>query len=257
MEDFAAVIRGWRRKRHLSQLDLALSAEVSARHISFLESRRAKPSRQMVLRLAEVLEMPRRDRNMLLTSAGFASHYPSLPLDDAAMAQVRAAMEWMISRHAPYPALVMDRLWRLVAINAPAALLMGSLSIREGDSLLDVLCAPDGLRRHIENWPEIGYHTMTRLRMESARAGGIAALDRAAQHLAGLPEIANWRPPPQLPAVVPAIYRAGDLRLSLFSTFAQFSTAEDVALAEMKIEMMFPADPATESLLKALPTAGD
>ena len=256
MLDFAESLKTWRQTRRLSQLALALEAEVSARHLSFLETGRARPSREMVLHLADVLEVPRSDRNALLTAAGFAAHYPEMALDDAAMAPVRQAMDWTISRHAPYPAIVMDRLWRLVALNVPAQMLFGSLGLQEGGSILDVICADEGAAQLIENWPEVGHHLITRLRTESARAGGIEELDRFAARLAEDPAIAGWQPTSAPQAVLPTIYRAGDLRLSLFSTYAQFGTAEEIALSDMKIEMMFPADEATRDLLHKLAPDG-
>ncbi|MDW4548134.1 helix-turn-helix transcriptional regulator [Defluviimonas sp. D31] len=249
MPDFAGEMRAWRWKRRLSQLDLALAAEVSARHVSLLESSRAQPSKAMVLRLAEALSVPRIERNALLCAAGFAPHYPDLPPDDARLAPLRAAMERTIARHEPYPAVIMDRLWRLVALNRPAAMIFTPLGLGPGSSLLDAL--PDAAR-HIENWAEVGYHTMLRLRAESLRAGGLDALDRAAGTLSRDPAVAGWIPAETVPAVLPTIYRAGELRLSLFSTYAQFGTAEEVTLADLKIEMMFPADDPTRAILDGL-----
>jgi hypothetical protein len=205
----------------------------------------------MVLRLAEVLAVPRADRNALLAAAGFASRFPQLALDAAEMEPVRAAMDWTIRRHEPYPAAVMDRLWRIVALNGPARMLFAPLGLSEGASLLEAVRA-DAPARFIENWGEVGHHMMTRLRMESARSGGIAELDSTAAHLARDPAVADRAAPDRPSPVLPTIYRAGDLRLSLFSTYAEFGTAEEIALAEMKIELMFPADEATASALCAL-----
>ncbi|MDI3335974.1 helix-turn-helix domain-containing protein [Defluviimonas aestuarii] len=249
MRDFSDEMRLWRKKRHLSQLDLALAADVSARHVSFLESRRAKPSKAMVLKLAEALGVPRAERNTLLTAAGFAPHYPDLPPDHASLAPLRAAMERTIARHDPFPAVIMDRLWRLIALNRTASVLFAPLGLGPGGSLLDALPQAAAF---IENWAEVGWHTMQRLCAESARAGGLSALDRAAEALSRDPVVAGWTPPVRMPAVLPTIYRAGGLRLSLFSTYAQFGTAEEVTLADMKIEMMFPADAETEAVLTAL-----
>ncbi len=256
MQDFAQALKGWRQSRRLSQLALSLEADVSARHIAFLETGRARPSRQMVLRLAEVLNLPRGEGNALLAAAGFAAHYPSHRLDAAEMERVRAAMDWTIRRHAPYPALVMDRLWRLVALNRPATTLFGALGLGEGSSLLDAVATGLG-QKAIENWAEVGHHTLRRLRAESTRAGGIAELDAAAEALARDPDVAGWEPEGQPTAVIPTIYRSGDLRLALFSTYAQFGTAEEVALEEMKIELMFPADAQTDAMLRALTPDGE
>src|SRR5690606_28095237 len=144
MTDFAPALRDWRQTRRLSQMALALDAGVSARHLAFLETGRARPSRGMVLRLAQALAVPRAGQNALLAAAGYAAHDPALPLDGDEMAQVRAAMDWTIRRHAPYPALVMDRLWRLVALNPVAARMFGAVGIGPGDSLLDLMQASPG-----------------------------------------------------------------------------------------------------------------
>jgi transcriptional regulator with XRE-family HTH domain len=252
MNAFPQALKTWRHTRRLSQLALATEAAISSRHVSFLETGRARPSRGMVLHLADVLAVPRAGRNALLTAAGFAPAYPAHTLDDDAMAPVREAIDWTIARHAPYPAVVMDRLWHLVSLNRPATQLFAGLGLGPGDSLLDAIMAPDGPSRFIENWPEVAYHTLLRLRAESAAGGGISVLDAAADHLAADPAIAAWQPPDILPAIVPTIYNAGGLRLSLMSTYAQFGTAEEVALADMKIELMFPADPQTRDLLQRL-----
>jgi transcriptional regulator with XRE-family HTH domain len=252
MQTFAHALKHWRHTRRLSQLDLAMNADISARHLAFLETGRARPSRGMLLHLAEVLALPRAARNRLLHLAGFAPVYPELPLDDATLAPVRAAMDWTITRHAPYPAVIMDGLWRLAALNAPATTLFAAMSLGPGDSLLDAIRAPGGATALIENWAEVGYHMMIRLRSESAAAGGIAELDRTADHLARDPGIRGWQPPAELPAIVPTVYAAQGLRLSLFSTYATFGSAEHITLRDMKIELMFPADDATRTALLTL-----
>lgn len=252
MRDFPQALKDWRHARRLSQLQLASEAAVSPRHIAFLETGRARPSRGMVLRLAEVLGLPRAEQNTILTTAGFAPQFPVLALDAAEMAQVRQAMDWTIRRHAPYPALIMDRLWRIVALNGPAARLFGPAGFAAGVSVLDALSDLSLFQGLIENWVEVGHHTLLRLRSESVRAGGIAALDAAATLLAADPAIAAFRPRATGSVVIPTIYRLGERRLPLFSTYAQFGSAEEVALAEMKIELMFPADAGAEAFLRGL-----
>ena len=249
MHDFPTALRTWRHTRRLSQLDLACEADVSPRHLAFLETGRSRPSRGMVVRLAQVLGLPRGDQNGLLTLAGFAPQFPSLPLDDAEMGQVRQAMGWMIDRHAPYPALILDRLWRIVALNGPAQRLFGPAGFAEGSSLLAALATPDVFAALIENWVEVGHHTLLRLKAESARAGGIAELDRTVAALVANPAIAAFQPGTTGRAVLPTIYRLGTQRLALFSTYAQFGSAEEVSLSDMKIELMFPADTAATALL--------
>jgi transcriptional regulator with XRE-family HTH domain len=252
MQDFPTALRHWRRTRRFSQLDLASEAEVSPRHLAFLETGRSRPSRGMVLRLAEGLGLPRGDQNGLLAAAGFAPQFPVLPLGAEEMAQVRAAMGWMIDRHAPYPALVLDRLWRIVALNGPADRLFGPVGFAEGVSLLDALADPAVFAQVIENWVEVGHHTALRLKAESARSGGIAALDRAVAALLANPEIAAHQPRATGRAILPTVYRMGDRRLAMFSTYAQFGAAEEVALSDMKIELMFPADAEAKAVLESL-----
>ncbi len=249
MQDFPVVLKDWRRARRLSQLQLSVEAGVSSRHLAFLETGRARPSRGMVLRLAEVLGLPRAEANGMLGAAGFSAQFPALGLDAAGMAEVRGAMDWTINRHAPYPAVIMDRLWRIVALNGPADLIFGPAGFRVGSSLLEAMVDLSVFAALIENWEEVGHHTLLRLRSESARAGGIKALDRAAAALVAEPRIAGFQAKGPARAVVPTIYRAGAARLALFSTYAQFGSAEEVALADMKIELMFPADAEAEALL--------
>lgn len=243
--DFALTLRRWRAHRRYSQLNLALAANVSARHLACLETGKARPSRAMALTLARALDLPNGDTNRLLEAAGFVAEFPVLPLEATEMAQVRQAMDWTVNRHAPYPALVMDRLWRITALNGPAERLFGGMGFQVGTSLLSVLDGPVHPATFIENWGEVAAHTLARLRMESARAGGIPELDRAAARLARDPALQVPHPTPGRGAVLATIYRAGDLRLSLFSIYAGFGSAEEVSLAEMKIELMFPADAAS------------
>ncbi|WP_306113370.1 MULTISPECIES: helix-turn-helix domain-containing protein [unclassified Roseovarius] len=247
MTGFPHSLKTWRKARRFSQLDLALEADVSARHISFLETGRARPSRDMIGRLGDALELPLDARNQMLTHAGFAARYPQRAWDDAEMAPIRGAIDHMLDCHAPYPAIALDRLWSLVRMNTPAENLFGLMGIGEGDSLLDLLVAEE-LSEVIENWPEVAHHTARRLRTESAAQGGIPALDRVADHLSRVPEPDT----PTLGPVVPAIYRAGDLRLALFATIAQFGTPEDLLLDDLRIELFFPADTASEVALRSL-----
>lgn len=252
MHDFPTTLRHWRHTRRLSQLDLASEAAVSPRHLAFLETGRSRPSRAMVLRLAGVLGLPRGDQNGFLAAAGFAPQFPTLPLAAEEMAQVRAAMGWTIDRHAPYPALILDRLWRIMALNRPAARLFGPAGFVEGASLLEALADAAIFSGLIENWVEVGHHTALRLKAESARAGGVAALDRAVAALLAQPGITAFRPRATGRAVLPTVYRMGEGRLALFSTYAQFGAAEEVALSDMKIELMFPADAGAKAFLQGV-----
>lgn len=246
---FGTHLKDWRGRRRLSQLDLALSANVSARHVAFLETGRSKPSREMVIQLSEALSIPRSDRNAMLQAAGFAQSYRRRDLDHEQMVHVRDAVTWTLQRHDPYPALAVDRHWTLVMANKSATMLLASANIHVGDSMLEAAINSDELRDSIVNWPDVARHIHTRLRTESAYLGGDPILDAAAEKLAI--EIQPLRDTDLLPAIVPTTYRAGNLELSLFSTISQFGTAEDIALADLKIELMFPADDATREMLLA------
>lgn len=247
MTQFPQTLKTWRKARRLSQLNLALEADVSARHISFLETGRARPSRDMITRLGDALHLPLSTRNQMLTHAGFAPRYASREWNADEMAPIRAALDHMLQSHAPYPAFAVDRLWKVIQLNAPASKLFGLLGIAEGSNMLEIVTSPK-LPQFVENWSEVAHHSAQRLRTESAAQGGVPELDATAN------ELAKVAPPtePTTGPVIPTIYRAGDLRLSLFSTIAQFGTAEDVTLDDLKIELFFPADDSTKTALESL-----
>lgn len=247
---FGHVLKEWRGRRRMSQLDLGLTANVSARHVAFLETGRSRPSREMVIQLAEALEIPRPARNTMLNAAGFAPAYRTRALDAPDMDVVREALEWMVARQDPYPALVIDRHWRVVSANRTASMLLGAFGVEAGGSLLDVLTAPGHGAQIFDNWAEAGHHMLTRLRTESAHHGGDPVLDAAAARLADDPDIRGYLPTAPLPPVIPVRYRAGPAVLSFISTIAQFGTAEDIALADLRVELFFPADDATRSFLE-------
>jgi len=246
MSEFPQTLKTWRKARRFSQLALASEADVSSRHVSFLETGRAQPSREMIRRLCEAMQLPLAAQNQLLMHAGFTARYPTHQWDDEDMAPIRAAIEHMLHGHCPYPALALDRLWTILRMNEPAKILFAQLSVGEGDSLLDLMLS-ERLPQQIENWPEVAHHAAQRLRVESSAQGGIARLDEVA-------DILVRTPPPKestLGPVVPTIYRSGSLRLALFATIAQFGTPEDLLLDDLKIELYFPADEATDEVLHA------
>lgn len=249
--EFGTHLKSWRAARRVSQLDLGLSANVSARHISFLETGRSRPSRAMVLALCDELQIPRGARNQLLTAAGLAPAYAARDLDEADMSPVRQAVDWMLDRHDPYPAFALDRRWHVQKMNRTASTLMAGLGLGPGDSLIGALAGNYAFREAIENLDQLVAHTIARLRTEIAHIGGDPVLETAVADLIAL-GVAGPMPDGLLPAFVPTRFRAGGMVLSLFSTLAQFGAAEDVALAEMKIEMMFPADEATRQILAAM-----
>jgi transcriptional regulator with XRE-family HTH domain len=256
MTAFAQSLKAWRSLRRFSQLDLALEAGVSARHLSFLETGRARPSREAVGRLGEALSLPLDARNQLLVQAGFAPRYPARRLDSAAMAPIRQAVEHLLAVHMPWPALALDRLWRVVRMNPAAQVLFAALGVGEGDSLLDLMMSPQ-LPALVENWPEVARHSALRLRTESIAQGGVPELDRACQVLSEAAAAAakprgGIASDPAPGAVVPTILQLGGQRLALFATIAQFGTPEDVTLDDLKIELYFPLDDASASVLRAL-----
>ena len=247
MQPFPESLKSWRKAKRFSQLQLAVEADVSSRHISFLETGRARPSRDMIGRLARAMHLPLHAHNQLLTHAGYAARYSGRRWDGEAMAPIRAAVSHMLQAHAPYPGLAIDRLWTVVQMNRPAQMMFGTLGVREGDSLLDLLTS-GRLPEHVENWPEVAHHAAQRLRTESAAQGGVARLDAVADQLAGVGSAGK----PVDGPVMPTIFRMGETRLSLFTTLAQFGTPEDLALEDLKIELYFPADDTSATLLKAM-----
>jgi hypothetical protein len=164
------------------------------------------------------------------------------------MSAIRAAVDWTLQRHEPYPAIAFDRHWVLVALNNPAATMLATVGLRVGESLLEALLAPDRFRAAITNWPEVAAHMRARLRTESRHLGGDPILERAAEALAS-----EMNPPREaggiLPAILSTTFAVGGVALSFFSTIAQFGSADDIALADLKIELLFPADEATRHVL--------
>ncbi|OSQ44668.1 helix-turn-helix domain-containing protein [Marivita geojedonensis] len=247
MSQFAQFLKTWRAARRLSQLDLALEAEVSARHLSFLETGRAKPSREMVLRLAEALRMPLDARNQMLTHAGFAVRYKVRDWEDADMAPVRQAIAWQLDRNMPYPGLAFDRLWTIRAANPTALALFGAFGMGVGDSMLDLLMS-DTLPQVVENWPEVAHHAAIRLRTEDAALGGVPEFHPVIHHLANVEQPERQTAGP----VIPTVLRMDGLELSMFATISQFGTPEDLLLDDLKLELYFPMDPATEAAFQEI-----
>ena len=247
-ESFPYLLKDWRSRRRVSQLDLGLSANVSARHIAFLETGRSKPSRSMVLQLSEALMIPPAERNALLNAAGFTAAYRRRNLTDPDIKHVYEAVTWTLERHDPFPGLAIDRHWTIVMANKSATMLMAGAGLSVGDSFLQAAVQSPALRAAIVNWPEVARYMATRLRTESVHLGGDPVLDEAAAKLADEVRDADLSVDTTTAAVVTTRYRAGDETLSLFSTIAQFGSAADIALADLKIELMFPADEATRNL---------
>jgi transcriptional regulator with XRE-family HTH domain len=254
------LLRQWRERRRRSQLDLALAAEISARHLSFVETGRARPSRDMLLRLAEQLEVPLRERNHLLLAGGYAPVFGQAPLDAPQLAAVREALGKVLAGHEPYPAVVVDRSWNLVDANAAVAVLLGPTDpalLASPANVLRVSLHPDGMAPRIVNLGEWRAHLFGRLRRQVALTGdaGLAELlDELRAYPCDQPEPEVEVPGPG-DVVVPLRLRHGDQELSFLSIMASFGTPLDVTVAELAIESFFPADPTTGSVLRDLQAA--
>lgn len=250
------LLRDWRRQRRLSQLDLANEAAVSARHLSFVETGRSRPSRELVLHLAERLDVPLRERNTLLLAAGYAPSYAQTPLEAEEMAPVREALDRILAGHEPFPALVVDRWFDVVAANASALAVMSDGAaphlLAPPVNALRVTVHPEGLAPRIVNFGEYATHLIDRLRRELAthRDERVQALH---DELCSYPGVAGSPSPGDTAAAlfVPLVLRTGEGELTFFSTVATFGTARDVTVAELSIESFFPADEATAAVLRA------
>lgn len=257
-----ALLRIWRARRRFSQLDLAGEADVSTRHLSFVETGRAQPSREMLLRLAERLDMPLRERNRLLLAGGYAPIHPERPLNSAAMTAARLAVEAVLSSHDPFPALVVDRHWQLVAANAGVGRLLAGVAPRLLEPPVNVLrlsLDPQGLAPRILNLPEWRHHLLGRLRAEADRSGD-PALTTLHNELSVLPCPVSRTPPgPPSLVAVPLVFAdpaTGEV-LRFLSTTTVFGTATDVTLAELTLECFYPADAATRAALLSGTTQED
>lgn len=253
-------LREWRQRRHLSQLDLASEADISARHLSFLETGRSRPSRDMVLHLAERLEVPLRERNQLLVAAGYAPVFPERKLDDPALHAARQAVDLVLAGHEPYPALAVDRHWQLLAHNRAVPPLLAGIDAALLEPPVNVLrlsLHPNGLAPRIANWAEWRAHLLARLRHQTDLSADPVLTDLL-RELRGYPAPAGVvaGPPPAVPdtgaMVVPLRLTTVAGTLSFISTTTVFGTPVDITLSELALETFFPADPATADALRRL-----
>ncbi len=255
---FSQLLKAWRQKRRLSQLALALEAGVSQRHLSFLESGRAAPSRSMILQLSETLEVPLRERNDWLVAAGFAPVFRARPLDDPRMSQVMRAVRMMLANHAPFPAIAVDRAWNVRLANRPFDLMLSMLGddvwARVGGAernLMRLLFHPCGVRPQILNWRAIAPLLWHRARREADTLGG-------EDMQAVLADLGQYQDAETLWAgedtalvpVLPLEMQKDGTRVALFTVIATFGTAQDITADELRIESFFPADEATDALFR-------
>lgn len=255
-ESFGDLLRSWRQRRRVSQLDLGIEAEVSARHISFLETGRARPSRDMVMRLAEELEIPLRHRNRLLVAAGYAPVFPEREVRAPEMEVVRQALDKILAGHEPYPALVVDAAWDLVAANSAAAMFMEGAPaelLKEPINVMRLSLHPEAMGGRLVNLAEVRAHLLHRLRRQ-AEASGNGRLAELHDELAGYTyegvdlNVAHVPGPADI--LLPLRIRHGDRVLSMFTTIATFGTPVDVTVSELAIETFWPNDEETAAAFR-------
>jgi transcriptional regulator with XRE-family HTH domain len=252
------LLREWRQRRRLTQLDLAVEAEVSTRHLSFVETGRANPSREMVLRLAERLSVPLRDRNAILIAAGFAPAYPERTLADPALDAAQRAITIVLEGHEPYPALAIDRHWNLVAGNRVVPLLFGGVDeslLQPPVNVLRVSLHPKGLAPRIANLATWRAHLLDRLRHELELTADPFLVEL-------MRELREYPHPTEAPApnefggvVIPCELRTDAGVLSFFSTTTVFGTPTEVTLSELAIESFFPANAASAEAMRQIVAA--
>jgi transcriptional regulator with XRE-family HTH domain len=249
-----SLVRDWRMTRGLSQLDLALHSGFSAKHLSFIETGRTHPSREALLVIGESLELPLRERNRLLEAGGFARVFAETPLDAVEMSKVRSVLQFILDRHSPYAAVVLDRFSNSLMGNQAAGVVMQRLVephlLSGGVNMLRAVFHPEGMRRWIVNWPEVGGHLLDRAVRElthpTADPRGAMLLDEIREY-GDVPARAERVPqigPGDL--LLPIHIRRDDVELRLLSTIMTLGTPHDVTLQELRIETFFPADDASE-----------
>lgn len=255
------VLRRWRTARRMSQLELSVTAGVSQRHVSFLETGRATPSREMIIHLATVLDVPLRERNVWLNAAGFAAVYSEHGLDEPAMDQIRHVLELLLEAHRPFPAYVIDSSWNLVMTNPPASALTAFLvsphdAPKFGGNIMRLFMHPAGVRSHLVNWEAASTTLLHRLESEVAERPGDEALSALLDEVRAYPGVPELGDRSILPSgadlLVPLHLKtpAGEMRL--LTTIATIGAPFDVTLEELRLETLLPADAATEHALRTL-----
>lgn len=266
---FAALLKRWRERRKYSQLQLALDAGVSQRHLSFLESGRAQPSREMILQLAEVLEVPLRERNELLHAAGFAAVFPQRALDNEDMVAVRQALDMMLRHHEPFPALVVNREWNLVLANAATVRFISLLGDPDevwqrvdpsgNRNVMRLTFHHQGMQPLIRNWDQVATLLLSRLQREAAADPTNNALQQLCADIMAYPHVApDWTNTPwnSAPPILPLTVAAGGQALNIFSMISTFGTALDITAEELRVESFFPADEFSALFFRALAAQG-
>jgi transcriptional regulator with XRE-family HTH domain len=263
---FGVLLREWRARRRVSQLDLAVEAGVSSRHVSFIETGRAQPSREMVLMLARVLDVPLRDRNELLTAAGYAAMYRASDLEAPVLEQARRALDFMLRQQEPYPAIVVDRQWNILKANNGAVRLVEaftdpSAASEWGGNAMRLMFHPRGFRPHIVNWEAMAAALIQWLHRDVLHGLGGAETRSLLQELLAYPGVPpRWRTLDLDVSTAPFLaieFRKGDLHLRYFSTLTSLGTPHDITLQELRVEAFFPADAETEDASRRLQPGGN
>lgn len=256
---FGGVVRHWREVRRFSQSELAAEAQVSARHLSFLENGRARPSRAMIESLASALQLPLRERNTLYTCAGFAPPYPARELDGGEMASIREAIDRMLLKHEPYPAIVMNRCWDLLSANNAASGVIDSFVadpyVRNRErNMMRLMFSPDGLQPAVVNWEEVACTLLWRLYAEAVATADNGACQRLYEQIRGYSTVPRgWdrrnSEPAQAP-VLPLRLCRNSVNVELFSVLSVFGTPQDVNVQDIRIEHYYPVSDTTKRLLE-------
>jgi len=254
---FGTLLREHRSRRRWSQQALAEEAEVSTRHLSFLETGKAAPSREMVLLLASALELPLRERNLLLGAAGFTPAYRESALESPTMGDVRRAIDLILAHHEPYPAMVFDPLWNVVRLNAGAMALLGSVVDGAADPSvlangMRFLFHPRGARPYVENWTEVASYALDQMRREVHASPRDGARELLAEMEALAGDVALAPPRALETPLLELRLRRGDHALRFFTTITTLGTPLDVTVQELRIESYFPADVVTRETMLAL-----
>jgi transcriptional regulator with XRE-family HTH domain len=256
------LLRAWRAKRRLSQLEVGLTAGVSARHLSFIETGRARASAELLVALADVLDMPLRERNALLLAGGFAPRYPEHALDAPGMAAMQRAITRVLDAHDPYPGVALDRHWNIVVANATASRLVAALPpelLAPQPNIFRLGLHPRGMAAFTANFEAWGRYMLRELQRlaDSAIDPGASALLDEVRAYPNVQALLARPAPPASPdeLLVPCVLDLHGQRLSLFTTLATFGSPRDVTLAELTVELFYPADAATEAALRAMAAA--
>jgi len=257
---FTATLRHWRKHRKLSQLDLAIAADVSQRHVSWLETGKSQPSRDMVVKLSDAMDVPLRDRNHLLNAAGFSNLYSEKALDEPTMEPVMSVLQTMLDHHEPYPAYVLDRYWNIKMKNKAASALFEVLgdpcaiweAVGDGtqSNIALLTVHPKGLRQFISNWDEVAGPFMKRLEKEAIESEDpklIEHIASLAEHVGELPDqdMSN-----NLIPILPLKFDFGGFKLSVCSVISTFGTAQDITTNELRVETFYPADKSSAAFFK-------